>query len=121
MLDNAQVTISLKDFEKMQSYKIENEKLIKSISSAVGFDFKEYENKAEDLLHEGLNGDEYENALAKEKDLATVYIDYSKIIKIILSNCYEGKTEEEISILEDVMRNDQVKVLFAGVDYGDNK
>jgi len=121
MLDNALVTISLKDFERLQNYKLENEKLIKSISYAVGFDFKEYENKAEDLLHEGLNGDEYENALAKEKDLATVYIDYSKIINIILSNCYDGKTEDEMYILDDVMRNDQMKIYFVGLDYVDNK
>ena len=123
MLENAQVTISLKDLEELQKGNAKNEKyenIIKRISDAVSFNFREYENKADDLLTMGLDGDEFERALAQEKDLAVIYVDADRITSII-KDCCKGKTEDEQYILEDVLKNNQVRICFVGADYGDNE
>lgn len=112
MLENAQVIITLKDLEELRQESDDLKRYRKELGRAAKFDYTEYEKRAEDLILEGLELYEYEDALSKEKDLAFIRIDLKKMADIIQENLYRIISEDESYILDDVIKNKQIKIIY---------
>lgn len=109
MLKDAKVTISLEDLDELRLIEKEYTQLLKKIANCVKFDFDKYlvEIKKIDNDEEinSLESDEeidkaVNEALIEANSFAKVIIDTEKLEKILLSNCYIDKTENEIALFE---------------------
>lgn len=109
MLKDAKVTISLEDLDELRLIEKEHTQILKKIANCVKFDFDKYIVKIKKIDNNeeinSLESDEeidkaVEEAMIKARSLAKVIIDTEKLEKILLSNCYIDKTENEMALFE---------------------
>lgn len=117
MFEDTKVTLSLEDFDSLRQYKREYEQLAMQISKCVKFDFEVYEQKLLEISKCSLL-EENEVIYAEEAamKLAKITVNLNELEKIILNNCIEDKSENDIELF-DSLPNPEVKYIYVGGEF----
>jgi len=100
LLTNAKVIINLDDLDKLRQKEKDYSRLLSDISKCVKFDFKKYENELERLNNIFLDVEQLDIAEEKARMLAVIKVDKEELEKILLNNCTENKTDNEMCLFE---------------------
>jgi cobyrinic acid a,c-diamide synthase len=114
MFEDTKVTLSLEDFDSLRQYKREYEQLAMQISKCVKFDFEAYEQKLLEISKCSLLK-ENEIIIAEEAamEFAKITVNLNELEKVILNNCIEDKTGNDIELF-DTLPDPEVKYVYVG-------